>query len=426
MLPLCGVLLALVAVAGCGDGSGEGPRPAGALDPTFGRSGVVTTAFPPAGRTLPTAVLVQPDGKIVVAGVASNRMVIARYEPNGILDAGFGTAGVTMTGVGTATGTIVEIALLPDGRVVAAGWLDGQHDFGERVFALVRYTPLGVLDATFGTEGIVTTQFAGFTSHAATVVLQPDGKIVAVASFEVADGNGVESTFYTLVRYDADGERDATFGNNGGQQDLGFGPGGLGSAIASQPDGRLLVVGRAMDDIAVGRYTADGRRDAAFGDGGIALAGIGPNPAIVPLPASGKAVAVLPDGKILVTGTALTRSSSELSLARFTSTGALDASFGDSGTVETDFGVRAEGADMALQADGKVVVVGSGPQGLIVVRFAPDGAFDSTFGDGGVASVPSAVRVLGAMALQPDGKIVVVGASEASTGASFGILRFLP
>jgi uncharacterized delta-60 repeat protein len=230
----------------------------GELDPTFGGDGKLTWA-PGEGFASGSAVALQPDGRIVVAGQswtesAFDGIVVLRYEPEGTLDEGFG-----VDGVGTAeftTGTdgggdgAGGVALQPDGKIVVAGDAGGLAEYTSR-FGLARFGDDGVLDATFGGDGTVRTNFTRWDDNAKDLAIQPDGKIVAVgvAGF----GWGGLSTF-ALARYEADGSLDDTFGEGGKLRTPfgGPGPGDLieilgahAAAVELQPDGRIVVAGEA-------------------------------------------------------------------------------------------------------------------------------------------------------------------------------------
>jgi uncharacterized delta-60 repeat protein/uncharacterized repeat protein (TIGR01451 family) len=168
----------------------------GDLDPTFGTGGKVTTDF--AGSNAgANGVALQADGKIVAAGFADSGsgsdFALARYNPDGSLDASFGTGGKVTTDFAGGSDSAFGVALQADGKIVAAGFADS----GSRGdFALARYNPDGSLDASFGTGGKVTTDFAGSGDEAFGVALQADGKIVA-AGFA---GSGSRGDF-ALARY---------------------------------------------------------------------------------------------------------------------------------------------------------------------------------------------------------------------------------
>lgn len=162
----------------------------GAPDPSFGNGGMVAVAFP--GARQPHGLAVQPDGKLVLSGYASNfpnpsGAALARFNADGSLDAGFGTGGQTMVDGG---GEAVAVAVQRDGKLIAAGGQGGD-------LALFRFLSNGTLDSSFGSAGVVTTDVPGFTDYGAWgLVVQPDGKVV-VAGGNYDNGNAD----FVLARY---------------------------------------------------------------------------------------------------------------------------------------------------------------------------------------------------------------------------------
>jgi uncharacterized delta-60 repeat protein len=235
----------------------------GNVDPTFGTLSGHTADPPGNGRDL----VVQPDGKIVMAGFdeTTNQFVVARYDENGILDPGFGTGGVA-TGPG---GAAYAVALQSDGKIVVAG----VADVPDSMFRVARYDENGVLDPTFGTGGVVTgpegPSLTGPDKDFTDVAVDPDGHIVLASN----DGSSELSPNFRVVRYDASGALDPTFGCAAAPCP-GFmtGPTGFvnGNAIALQPDGRIVVGGGSSDagstaTIRLLRLTANGVLDPTFG-----------------------------------------------------------------------------------------------------------------------------------------------------------------
>jgi uncharacterized delta-60 repeat protein len=169
----------------------------GTLDATFGAGGTVTTDFA-GGGDIGRSVAVQSDGKIVAAGRAvisgNSDFALARYTSNGTLDAGFGTGGTVTTDFAGSVDQAFSVALQKNGNIVAAGLalINGNSDF-----ALARYTSNGTLDASFGTGGTVTTDFAGSGDQAFSVAVQRDGKIVAAGQAVVNGGLD-----FALARYE--------------------------------------------------------------------------------------------------------------------------------------------------------------------------------------------------------------------------------
>jgi uncharacterized delta-60 repeat protein len=243
----------------------------GDLDATFGTGGKVTTDF--AGNDDEAHGLVlQTDGKLVTAGVArtsrSGDFALARYNANGSLDPTFGTGGKVTTDFAGNDDAAFAVALQPDGKIVAAGGAGvgrsgSDYRSSNEDFALARYNANGSLDATFGTGGKVTTDFAGNDDEAHGLVLQTDGELVAAGVAKMS-----RSGDFALARYNANGSLDATFGTGGkvttdfaGDDDAAF-------TVVVQPDGKIVAAGGAKvgrsgsdfkysnEDFALARYLA--------------------------------------------------------------------------------------------------------------------------------------------------------------------------
>ena len=240
----------------------------------------------------------------------------------GDLDATFGSGGKVITDLGTTDDDAFAIALQPDGKIVVAG---GFGSFGNlaRRFVILRYDAGGGLDATFGSAGKVTGNFGGEDEEARQLVLQPDGRIlVAVLS----------GTNFLLTRFSPDGSLDDGFGGGGAVLTPFNGvfndPRGIGVAV--QADGKIVVAGdcwfRSCGDFAVTRYLPNGSLDAAFGSAGLVTTSFTDG-----LGAEVNAAAVQNDGKILVAGQAIFPTSVAFALARYHPDGSLDAGFGNAG-----------------------------------------------------------------------------------------------
>jgi len=406
--------------------AGSAQADGGALDPTFAGTGIATMALAGSGDL--NAVAVQPDGKIVAGGFVglpgaqNGLLAVVRYTAAGSLDPSFGHNGLVTTDVGT--GVIYALAVQPDGKIVAAGGSYQQNpSTWEAVF--VRYNVDGSLDSTFGDGGIVGPTSAGN----AAIAIQPDGKIVTL----VGGGPNI-----ALFRYNADGSPDAAFGW-GGQVVTSSPNSEYGAALALVPGGRIIVAGASSSpndltnaSILMRRYNSDGSLDTSFGSNGAVVTPAG-------VPASASSVVLQPDGKILLAGDALVGSQYVSALARYAGDGALDTSFGDQGVVLTggaNLGYVDGAHSVLLQHDGKIVTVSDGLAwgwGFGLARHLPDGAMDAGFGDGGIVTTTFGAATDGgtrAAALEPDGKVVVVGSTwpaspGAAGGLSFQIARYL-
>ena len=230
----------------------------GTLDNTFGRGGKVRTDFPGLAA-VPSAVVIQPDGKIVVAGGAfpqftfAGNFEVVRYNPNGSLDRSFGNGGIVTTTFPEGSYAF-DVALQPDGKIVAAGTVFVDFIPGEPSntdFALARYNPDGTPDAAFGSGGQVSTDFVGMEDDAFSVLIQSDGKIVAVGSANSP------ATYYDFaaVRYLSNGTIDTAFGV-AGKVSTDFGDHNFDRAqsAALQSDDKIVAAGFAISQNGCSRY----------------------------------------------------------------------------------------------------------------------------------------------------------------------------
>src|SRR5262249_44539014 len=195
-------------------------NPDGSLDPTFGSSGKQTTDFF-GNQDSAFGLVIQPDGKIVLAGYAhhgddtpTSDFGLARYNPDGSLDQSFGAGGKITTDFFGSNDVAYRIALQPDGKLVLAG-LTFNPATSSNDFAMARYKPDGSLDHSFGAGGKQTTDFFGGFDYAAGLAIQPDGKIVLAGV--AGHGNNVSTYDFALARYNQDGSLDHSFGDGGKQ-----------------------------------------------------------------------------------------------------------------------------------------------------------------------------------------------------------------
>ena len=408
---------------------GSAAATTGGLDPSFGTSGTVTTGLVgPVGDSPANALLLQPDGKLIAVGDSDAnptdgqdplpQISLVRYNPDGSWDPGFGSYGVVRTTIPGGNAYANAALLQPDGKIVVAGYY---WPNGRRVFALLRYDADGSLDPSFGTGGIVTTPVGDDDSEAFGVVLQPDGKIVAGGLTNDSNGSNSRSA---LVRYNPDGTLDASFGSDGIVLDTHVRQHGF-AAIALQPDGKILGVGQGAlwpwTATPLTRFNSDGTPDSSFGSGGVSKAATG----------QADALTLQPDGKIVVVG----ENANSFSVTRVDPDGTADPSFGSGGTVTTPMGPGFnEASAVALQPDAKVVVAGPSQGGLTIVRYDQDGSLDPTFGRGAIVTTLNTTACpcwanAGAtsMVLQPDGKIDAAGwaAIDGGPGDQLTLARYL-
>lgn len=260
----------------------------GDLDPSFGNDGIVST---PGGSPGAQGMVIQPDGKIVVVGSQGDFNVL-RYLTDGSLDPSFDFDGRATAPFDVWPGVAEAVVLQPDGKIVvagSAGYVPYQQDpIGD--FALARFNPDGSLDETFGTGGTVTTDFFyplfEGQDAAFALALQGDGKIVAAGfanyiwtANPVPGGQPrlVNRGDFALARYNNDGSLDLTFGTDGmlTTEFADVRGGGIAHALITQPDNKIVAGGEAVSGISsyyhpvLVRYQEDGALDPSFGNGGL-------------------------------------------------------------------------------------------------------------------------------------------------------------
>ncbi len=343
----------------------------GSLDPTFNASEtpgfrIDNASGTPDGYEFATAMAITSDGKILVAGRAENDdyFLITRYTIAGAIDGTFGTGGVVKArSEANNSARAYGMALQPDGKIVMAGW-----NYPSTIdFCVMRFNADGSFDNTFGTGGKVTTPIGAGNDEGTNVALQSDGKIVVTGSSFNASGN----TDYVVIRYTSTGTVDSTFGTNGivttdiNAYDIPEGiainnaTGAITIAGTSNSDYSLLGNHHTGNgDFTVVRYTSSGALDASFGTGGIATFDISSGSAD-----AAHGLAVQPDGKLIVAGTTVrTVNNKDVVVLRLTTAGALDASFGTGGiAIENYDGVNSDDdcRSVAFQSDGKIVIGGN-------------------------------------------------------------------
>ena len=362
-------------------------RQDGGRDRSFGRGGVVTTSFGPNAWDAATAAAIQPDGRMIVVGIAGEPLAghlaprdfaVARYRSDGTLDPTFGSDGRITTDFGSEREGASDVALQLDGKIVVIGSTSAGP--GQSAVALARYHQDGTLDATLGGDGRTQGSFGAVgadvrtADYASSLAITARGEIVAVGSRVVPNEFGSSYSSLALARYRADGSPDPGFGTAGtvttGREHGGF-------DIALQGDGRIVAAGTssprgdrypgaeqgAAEYFLVARYLPDGTLDHTFGHGGMtetsfqALRGSQPCGGSAYCLSGASSLALQADGKIVAAGFADSRSGRRFALARYDPAGRLDPTFSCDGRAQTDFGGTAGVADLALQG-GRVLAAG--------------------------------------------------------------------
>ena len=381
----------------------------GALDPSFGTNGIAE--FPAFPSEDVSDMAVQGDGKVVLAGTillpAPNfrDTYVARLTPGGAFDTSYGGgSGFSDLNLGDPDqgGGLI---LLPNGKYQVSGGTTTSGPGGGRRFVIAQLlNPQGTFDSGFGSSppGALVSRYnsLGTSGDAdASFDAARQGSSTIIAGLD--DPAGVTMANFAVARIDASGAQDAGFAGGSGFASADFfGGDDVARAVAVASDGKIVAAGVAGPGtsggfIGVARFTSNGTLDNSFNGNGKATT-----------QGSGQAVAIQPDGKVVVAGT----SGGDFLVVRFNENGSLDADFGSGGRSFVDFGAPLDVANaLAIQPDGKIVVAGSAPE-FDVARLQPNGQLDTTFGSGGKAQIkfddgPEA----NALALQPDGNILVAG-----------------
>ncbi|HEV7490476.1 MAG TPA: hypothetical protein VGO25_06690 [Rhodanobacteraceae bacterium] len=368
----------------------------GDLDPSFGLGGMQRFAATAAHGA--PAVAVQPDGRIVVCDadrhdfVTDDDVLIERFNADGSLDTTFGVNGSTLLSFDgqSVRDYCSAIALQADGRIVLAGVREFVG-FGTTYpyFLVVRITTNGALDTSFaGGAGYTVFSYETFGhGGASAVAVDASGRIV-VAGGAQFDGGDED---FAVARLQPDGTFDPAF-NGSGTETIGFFSGfsyDYATNVAIDAQDRIVLAGVASGETVVTRLLEDGTADSTFGSAGSAMLPNGPG-----------AVGFLIDhaGRLVIAGTiaaANDNTNADMGVARLFANGSIDTSFGDGGIASVAFdladggGGRDNASAIVEQADGKLVIVGNAEYGDLeythaaAARLLDDGTLDASFGDGG-------------------------------------------
>ncbi len=403
--------------------------PNGARDASFGANGQVRTDFD-GGDDFVDAVMIQPDGKVIVAGSTAPPqgeadLALARYLPDGQPDSSFGTNGKVVFSRSVYSDVTFDALLQPDGKILVAGQL--YYDIFTADFLAARFLPNGQPDSSFGDNGYRTIDFDAFNDLCRGVTLQPDGKIV-LAGFSVYDDFIARVTATRLL---PDGAIDTSFGLQGKViRDIGLFS-SLGTDVQVQYDGKILISGMTEDidarDFFVLRLLADGSSDPDFADQGLFLVSVSDKDdnsyALVPEP----------DGSMTLVGRSENKTEWDIAVLRIRENGTLDPGFQQNGVLRIDQGNSYDDAnDLLVHADGRLKMAGfayndpsfSGNVNAALAARLPDGSPDLSFGQDGFTTVDwsPGLDIWNGLAEQPDQKIITWG----TIGQQPGLGRFLP
>lgn len=421
---------------------------AGNLDKTFGTNG---KAVAPIGTASDrgSAVAVQSDGKIVVAGSSSNNnsdfdSAVARYNADGTPDQTFGTGGKTIVNLSNTGETINALVIQSDGKIVIAGNWSSAGDIN---FSVLRFNSDGTPDNSFDGDGVVNTPIgaAGVNDTAMAIALQ---NVNGEERIVVAGNTGSANSDFAVVRYNSDGSLDTTFDTDGmvitsvrSNTDTAYG-------VAIQDGTKIVVAGMSRfdagggsfnDDFAVVRYNSDGSLDTTFDTDGKLTTNI----SAVDI---GRDVVIQKFGnlsKIVVGGISMRPwPYHDFTLVRYNDNGAVDTTFGTNGRAFAGIGNYEDQIHaLALQPDNKIIAAGHSRTGnnntnedFSLARFNADGTLDTSFGSCGkivtaIASGSGSDIAYG-VALQQDGRVIAAGHTTVSMtpvwNDDFAITRYTP
>lgn len=386
-------------------------------------------------RDAANTVSIDADGSILAAGYTSCLALVtckadfalARYTADGVLDPAFSGDGLQTADMGSDDRDLAATTLT-NGKIATAGSIPGPctPSFCTEDLAIARFNADGSPDTTYSATGHRVVTFGGLELNAVTIM--PDGSILAVGS---TPGDML------VTRYTATGAVDSTFGA-GGRRSVDFGQSEEAIGATVTADGHILLVGDTGTctdpacnfDMAVARLDHDGNPDPSFSDDGKETVDFGGLD-------RARAAAVSADGSVLLAGDAQCLGcDSSMAVARLSATGAQDYAFGSAGRAVLSFAGGAGAHAIAVQGDGKIALAGSagpvGAQDFVVARLSSDGRPDPSFGTGGSTQTDlGGDDTLATMALDGAGRILTVGDSspdceDQSCPDDFALARYGP
>jgi uncharacterized delta-60 repeat protein len=364
------------------------------LDRGFGVDGRVSVGFDGKNDGVYAMAPASGGGVIAVGWSGQGGALVFRLDARGDLDRTFDSDGIVLLDAAKVASAF-DVAVQPDGKIVVAGRVGYPSDG-----AVARLLPDGRPDSSFGNDGVRTIDSGGAESLT-EVELQSDGKIVVAGDTSLGD----DGVVYRLKP--GDGSLDGTFDQDGA---VGLDSGGDESiaGLAIQPDGKVVAAGYTSTtrSAAVYRLNPDGSPDTTFDGDGARGIQVGPSYT------SAEALAVQPDGRILVAG----EGDHDAMAARLDAYGALDTTFGVDGIARVDYGDGETANRIALLPDGRILGAGHTSVGedALLFQLTADGAPDASFATAGVFAFGGGGLVNAeAMSALPDGRFVIGGESDA-------------
>lgn len=410
-------------------------QPAGSLDPTFNSVGYVRTAIGNSGDH-GSKVLVQSDGKIIVAGISHmgnfNGFALVRYNSDGSIDNSFNGNGKVTIHVGDNNydDYLTSAAIQSDGKIVVVG----HSNTGTlKKITLVRFNSNGTIDTSFDSDGIVKTSVGNFDNYASSIKILSNGKILVAGYF--LDDFGTD--LFCLLKYNSNGSLDNTFDTDGKVSTQILYSENRANDLSVQTDGKIVVVGQLLNnlnfdhDLAIVRYNSNGTLDSSFdGDGKV----------ITDIAGNGEwaySVGIQSDNKILVAGRTHNSSDYDILIVRYNVDGNLDNTFNGNGIIVKDIDNSDNMAySLSIQSDQKIIISGvtgytpSNTQAdFVVLRYNTNGSIDGSFGNSGIVTTDLGGSMDAAVscAIQNDGKILAAGRTNFTStfDSDFAIARYL-
>ena len=340
---------------------------------------------------------------------------------SGVLDPSFGNNGIVLTEISPNNNYGEAVAVQADGKIVVAGYAGAPATYR---MAVARYNTDGSLDNSFGSNGTLNFQVGAAKSYVTAMKIQADGKIVLAGyTWDNVSGD------MALVRLNQDGSFDNSFGNNG-ITIIDAGGNEIAEAMTILDDGKILLAGNNDDSFSIARFNTDGSLDSSFGANGWSIIMFDQGGSFV------KDLAMQDDGKVLLAGFLFNATNFiyEMAAARINVDGSSDNSFGTNGKVHFNIGNGNDFAEgIAVQADGKIVLGGhkwianaQQRHDFAAVRLNTNGEFDTSYGNGGVATaqIVDGANYTRQMLLQPDNKAVLVGFTVLNGVYDIAMVRF--
>lgn len=402
-LPLASLLLSTAAL----------PQ-AGTLDGDFSADGLQFTLINAhSSRAQDVAIL--PNGYLIVAGQANESasvrgIAVAKYVPDGELDMTFGTGGTVymdLNDIGNDDCNAVQVQ--SDGKILLAGNMPIVPG-GFNQLLLARLLENGTLDPDFGFNGIANLSVPNCSVEAEDLVLRPDGKMVLSGQCTC---NGVREALVAL--FNTDGTLDQEFGAESGYSKLPLGENCFGYAVALDASGNIILGGTTggTERLVVARFLPDGSLDTSFDADGYRRMDLGGPEEVTAVYAQGD--------KILVAGTV----DGDAFVVRLNSDGSNDNSWGTAGVMRTSHATGSYVVEnMALQADGKVVLCGTLNGRSFLLRTTYSGQLDLDFGSSALVEGPSETRGAKGIAIQADNRIVIAGEGFTEGTTRFMVARY--